>query len=106
MAAQPNRFGKPNHITYATFLKACRNLIPADTDARESSVNKVFKKCCDDGQVNDLVLRELKSAVVSEDQLQTLLGGLSKDAVISDIPLSWKSNVKEIKRKVRRPRRK
>lgn len=52
-------YGIPDSIIYSTFLKACRKLMPAD-ETRNSVVKAVFEKCCREGHVSGVVVRELK----------------------------------------------
>jgi hypothetical protein len=56
---QESSYGRPNHVTYGMFLKACANLIPIDDeDRRRIIVEPVFLQCCEDGQVGDIVLTQ------------------------------------------------
>lgn len=99
------RYGTANHVTYGTFLKACANLIDKDDEIlRKVMIEPVFTKCCQDGQVAEFVLRQLRVAA-PDDLYEKLLGeyaatsNLSKSmkcAVnIEDVPEEWKRNVKE-----------
>uniref|UniRef100_A0A7S2EBP2 Pentacotripeptide-repeat region of PRORP domain-containing protein n=1 Tax=Ditylum brightwellii TaxID=49249 RepID=A0A7S2EBP2_9STRA len=105
-------FGRPNHITYSTFLRVCSNLIPSG-DSRASSMGTVFRKCCEDGQVNDLIIRQLQRSL-TPDQIRGLVKCDIKNVDTlkpTDLPSSWTCNVQEVKRKyynnnnVRRQRR-
>jgi hypothetical protein len=40
--------GKPDQVTYGTFLKVCQNQMPR-SDSRRRIVDLVFRKCCKDG---------------------------------------------------------
>ena len=92
-----SRYGKPNHVTYAAYLTACRNLLP-EGETRAASMTRVFRKCCEDGQVNDLILRRLESALTKE-QLRELFQsvGLEDKIELSQLPAEWKQNVHERK---------
>eukprot|EP00957_Ditylum_brightwellii_P158861 12091825-Ditylum_brightwellii.AAC.1 len=48
-ALEDSDYGKPNHVTYTTFLKACSRLIPTE-GRRRKILSTVFKKCCSEGQ--------------------------------------------------------
>mmetsp|Transcript_9514 Transcript_9514/g.14149 ORF Transcript_9514/g.14149 Transcript_9514/m.14149 type:complete len:833 (+) Transcript_9514:2-2500(+) len=99
------RYGPANHITYGTFLKACANLIDEDDEMlRKVMIEPVFIKCCQDGQVGEFVLRQLRVAA-PDDLYEKLLGEYAatsnlsnsvKCAVnIEDVPKEWRRNVKE-----------
>lgn len=91
-------YGKPNQVTYTAYMTACRNLIP-DLDSRASTLEVVFKKCCQDGMVNALVLQRVQSAL-TRDQLDSLLGDASVSegkVTISSLPAEWKRNVQDDK---------
>ena len=94
-----SRYGKPNHVTYAAYLTACRNLLPAG-GTRAASMTSVFQKCCEDGQVNDLIIRRLESALTKE-QLRELYQSVGleggQDMELSQLPAEWKQNVQERK---------
>eukprot|EP00594_Rhizosolenia_setigera_P005141 CAMPEP_0178949756 /NCGR_PEP_ID=MMETSP0789-20121207/6245_1 /TAXON_ID=3005 /ORGANISM="Rhizosolenia setigera, Strain CCMP 1694" /LENGTH=938 /DNA_ID=CAMNT_0020630349 /DNA_START=310 /DNA_END=3122 /DNA_ORIENTATION=+ len=104
---EQTEFDRPNHITYATFLKACTNLVPSG-DNRDKSMKTVFNKCCQDGQVNELVLKQLKLGL-SESQYYEIIESLSPEKKkneslekeLASLPEEWKQNVKEIERKYR-----
>lgn len=97
---QESHYGSPNHVTYGTFLKACANLIPIDDEMRRTIIEPVFLQCCRDGQVGDLVLRQLRDAA-PEDLYHKLLGSVKKsrsNIKIQDLPVEWRCNVRNKKR--------
>jgi len=49
-----------NHVAYGSFIRVCRRLIP-DESERDECITRVFRKCCDDGQLGDYVLRQLRA---------------------------------------------
>ena len=57
---------RPNSITYATMLRACTNLLPASNDERIRNAASIFKICCDEGELSDMVLKSLQRAVPSD----------------------------------------
>jgi len=97
-----SRYGNPNHVTYGTFLTACRNLVP-EGDSRASTVKAVFNKCCLDGQVSDLVMKRAQSALTNE-QFESLLEGhdfiINVDGTVDmeSIPDKWKANAVDVRR--------
>jgi len=82
---------KPDHITYATVLKAFGRCIPPDDKSRDELVEMEFENCCNDGQVNDFVLRELKQA--SFYVFTKLFGKEDPSTVAKKIPREWQRNV-------------
>ncbi len=107
---QSSPYGNPNHVTYGMFLKACANLIPMDPERRRHVVEPVFLQCCKDGQVGDIVLKQLRLAA-PDDLYQKLLGHLIQTGStvrVEDLPPEWSCNVRnerytrgKYKRKVR-----
>lgn len=98
---QGSPYGKPNHLTYGTFLKACANLMPRDNELRTLIVEPVFRQCCEDGQVGEMVLAHLWNAAPKD-----LYRELLKDVVpsgggkikVRDLPREWRRNVQEHRR--------
>ncbi len=80
---------RPSHVSYGTFLKAINKLMP-ESDVRNDLVKGLFRRCCRDGQVGDLVLRSMKS-LTTPDLYQSLLEGV----VDYGLPKSWSANVRE-----------
>jgi len=90
--ASPDRKGQPNHVTYGTFIKACTNLIPEGPE-RDASLASVFEKCCQDGQVSDLVLKNLRDGC-SRDFFQKLVGQIEAGRLdTNELPSEWTKNV-------------
>lgn len=87
-------YGDPDQVTYGTFLKVCANQMP-DCSSREQIVESIFKKCCNDGQVGNLVLQQLRS-IADEEQYQVLVGrSIFDDLRMEDLPSEWWCNVVE-----------
>lgn len=94
-------YGNPDQVTYGTFLKVCANQMP-DSSTREEVSEILFKKCANDGQVGNLVLRQLGN-MVSEDVYVSLVGRRpDEDVKVSDLPENWWCNVVEGRWKRRR----
>lgn len=88
-------YTKPDHTTYGTLLKAWCNLIPKDDERRARAVNSVFRQCCKDGQVGNMVLIQLRYAA-SPELYCTLIGrNISEQITLSNLPARWSRNVKE-----------
>eukprot|EP00590_Aulacoseira_subarctica_P005365 CAMPEP_0172419212 /NCGR_PEP_ID=MMETSP1064-20121228/5636_1 /TAXON_ID=202472 /ORGANISM="Aulacoseira subarctica , Strain CCAP 1002/5" /LENGTH=552 /DNA_ID=CAMNT_0013158567 /DNA_START=546 /DNA_END=2200 /DNA_ORIENTATION=+ len=89
-------FCHPDPITYGTFLKVIATQMPAG-EAREKAVEAVFRKCCKDGQVSEMVLRQFQSCATSEQCLK-FLGNSGPDIVsVEVLPAEWRRNVIERK---------
>lgn len=100
---EQSSFGKPDQITYGTFLKVCTNQM-ADCDARDKVVEVLFKKCCKDGQVGNMVIQQLKQVTKSDHYLR-LIGRTQEERVsIEELPRNWWCNVVEGKRQRRKRR--
>ena len=98
----PNVFGKPDQVTYGTFMKTCANQMP-DSHTRQQIVEILFKKCAKDGQVGDLVFQQFR-CMASEELYQQLIGRSISDTTIrlEDLPKEWSCNVVEGKWRRRR----
>jgi hypothetical protein len=92
----PNIYGKPDQVTYGTFMKTCANQMP-DSHTRQQIVAMLFKKCAKDGLVGNLVLQQLRG-MASEELYEQLIGRSIHDANnirYEDLPSSWTCNVVE-----------
>ena len=93
---QVSPYGNPNHVTYGMFLKAANNLIPtSDKMKRRYVVEPVFLQCCKDGQVGEIVLKELKLA--APEIYTHYLGKIrisGSKIRMEDLPRAWTMNVK------------
>eukprot|EP01083_Nonionella_stella_P034659 94820_1 len=98
---QGSPYGSPNHVSYGMYLRAISNLIPTDDERRRDVVEPVFLQCCEDGQVGEIVLQQLRFAA-PDDLYQKLLGKVAKSKSpskirLKDIPHEWKCNVRNEK---------
>jgi len=88
---QASRYGQPNQVTYGTFIKACANLLHDDDEMRRVIIKRVFRQCCKDGQMGEMVLnytpRDLKKELLA-DYIRPN-GRVS----IGDLPQEWRRNV-------------
>lgn len=89
--------GKPDQVTYGTFLKVCRTQMP-ECPSRTQIIDVVFKKCMKEGQVGQFVLEQLE-AVTTPDKFISLVGRSHTDYM--DLPRAWTRNVVEGKRRRR-----
>ena len=98
-------FGPPNHVTYATFLKACWKLVPS-AERRRKLVATIFRKCCQRGQVNESVLTQLRNAA-PKDLFLSLMGGVREEDIdsvtILNLPSEWSRNVKRSRKRPAKP---
>lgn len=79
---------EPDSSCFGMFLKACANLMP-ESRKRDAVVENVFRKCCNDGLVDEFVLSEFERASSQALQLE-ILGGFLDDDV--RIPEEWSKN--------------
>ena len=93
---QDDAYAQPDDITFGTFFQACHNLLPKDTPTRELVLETLFRKCCAEGLVGDMVLRQLYVAANSDLYFKLLgeylIEGLDIVAV-KDVPKEWTKNV-------------
>eukprot|EP00538_Stauroneis_constricta_P000604 CAMPEP_0119569042 /NCGR_PEP_ID=MMETSP1352-20130426/40552_1 /TAXON_ID=265584 /ORGANISM="Stauroneis constricta, Strain CCMP1120" /LENGTH=543 /DNA_ID=CAMNT_0007618541 /DNA_START=465 /DNA_END=2096 /DNA_ORIENTATION=+ len=85
-----HEFGRPNHVTYGTMLKACIRLLPQNSKQRRQWVKKVIDECIQSGHVGEMVLSRLREATTHA-EFQQLLRGHKKN----DLPVAWTANVNE-----------
>lgn len=87
-------YGKPDQVTYGTFLKVCANQMP-DSHTRQQIVEVIFKKCAKDGMMSSFVLQQCKS-MISEELYQDLVGRpMYEHLKMEDLPEAWWRNVVE-----------
>jgi len=88
-------YGKPNSVTFATFLRVCLNLIPKGPSQR-AALGSIFKKCCEHGQVNDLILDIMRNSVPREEMEEIIGQDLGEGRLtVAKIPHEYKCNAKE-----------
>jgi len=81
------KYGQPNFLTYAAFLRVCAtNLEPGPK--RDEIVKPLFLRCCEEGQVADVVLDKLKLAV-SDGLYQELAGIHQSEDGSWKLPKGW-----------------
>lgn len=86
-----------NHVAYGSFIRVCRRLI-SDESERDKYITRVFRQCCNDGQVGDYVLRQLRAVPsLYKSLLQEYIDeyGYGDDVVYQELPKRWTCNVKE-----------
>jgi len=89
------------NITYGVFFQACANLTQTEDEKIkiEKIVENVFHKCCDHGQIDEQLLKQVRKA--STQQLYLRLFGSFKNfprVTLRDIPSEWQKNVRQRKR--------
>lgn len=90
-------YGKPDQVTYGTYLKVINNQMPA-SEARDQVVDTVFRKCAKDGMVGGLVLRQLQEMGMEETYEKLVGKSFWGDFDLSELPSEWTCNVIEGKR--------
>jgi len=79
--------------TYTILLSVCANLLPKEDRAtRYAHARAFFERCCEEGYVNDYVLRKLRQTVTEEDYLS--LVGYRGDQSAAGMPPSWTRNTR------------
>lgn len=98
---EKSSYGKPDQVTYGTFLKVCANQM-SDCDNRQQVIEIIFKKCCRDGQVGNLVIQQLKTMGPPELYERLVGRHVEEDVNMSELPHEWTCNVVEGKWRRRR----
>lgn len=83
---------RPDSAVYGLFLRACGNLLPS-TKKRDGVMEKVFVQCCQEGWMNDYVLREFIKAASKELQSQ-VLGEWLDGGSSATLPEEWSRNAR------------
>lgn len=96
-------YGKPDHVTYGTFIKVIANQMP-DCDTRRQAVQVLFHKCCKDGQMSNFVLQQIRAITSESEEIYEKLTGFRylQDINVGDLPSQWSSNAVDGKRRRRR----
>lgn len=98
MGLDESPYGRPDHITYGTYLKVIANQMEP-SQARNELAATVFQKCAKDGMVGGMVLRQLREMGMADEEYEELVGiSIWKTPSLSDLPSSWTCNVIEGKR--------
>ena len=87
-------YASPDTITYGNLLKCCANLMPQGKTRTEMAM-LVFKKCCEDGLVGDLVWNEVRKAVPSHSLYVPNHKGPVGTLKVRDLPRSWRTNARD-----------
>jgi len=93
-----SRYGQPNHVTYGTFILACANLLPRNDEMRRQVLEQAFHQCCTDGQVNEMVLANLRRAAPPDlfhELLPESVHSGRQAVSIEDLPPEWRANVRD-----------
>lgn len=80
----------PNCVAFSTFLLACARLVPRGPD-RDMLTESVFRECCKQGQVDELVIRNLRTAA-SHELFAKMLG--RGNVSWRSLPDEWKRGLK------------
>jgi hypothetical protein len=87
-------YGKPDQVTYGTFLQVCDSQMHI-CSTRSQLMDVLFKKCCKDGQVGNLVLQQLKTMATDEEYRSMFGRGSDEPIRMEDLPNDWWCNVVE-----------
>ena len=79
-----------NFVAFSMFLLACARLAPRGPE-RDVLVESVFNEACRRGQVDELVIRNLRNA--ASPMLLSKLLGRAGSGDLADLPRDWKCNV-------------
>lgn len=89
--------GKPDQVTYGTYLKVINNQMPV-SEARDKVIETIFRKCALDGMVGEMVIRQLKEMDM-EAMFERITGSSMWGKLnLSELPSEWTVNVIEGKR--------
>ena len=88
--------GANSSVPFSMFLLTCARLAPRGAE-RDVLVESVFKECCRRGVVDELVVRNLRSAA-SPALLSKLLGRAGRDVAHAELPQDWKCNLEKRRR--------
>lgn len=75
-----------DHVTYGNMIR-CGNLLP-DGEKKLKFVSATFRLCCENGFLNDFVLRDMFETL-SEDQWRPLVGDITGSVEIGKLPSKW-----------------
>jgi len=81
------------HVTYGTFVAACGNLMP-QSDVRNKLVEATFRRCCHDGLVSDLVIRQCKRRTTRDMYIE-----LMNNVQETKLPFKWTRNIAKRERR-------
>jgi hypothetical protein len=77
---------KADHVTYGNMLR-CAKLLP-DGEKKSKYVSATFRLCCEQGYVNDFVVRDMQEAV-PENEWRDMLGCPTGPADAEHLPADW-----------------
>lgn len=87
-----SRYGQPNQVTYGTFIRACANLLHDDVETRSTIIKKVFRQCCKDGQLGEMILKYTPKDLLRNELLVDYVLP-NRRISINDLPTEWRRNV-------------
>eukprot|EP00533_Pseudo-nitzschia_delicatissima_P006386 CAMPEP_0116089954 /NCGR_PEP_ID=MMETSP0327-20121206/6694_1 /TAXON_ID=44447 /ORGANISM="Pseudo-nitzschia delicatissima, Strain B596" /LENGTH=222 /DNA_ID=CAMNT_0003581167 /DNA_START=121 /DNA_END=785 /DNA_ORIENTATION=+ len=85
-------YGKPNFLSYAAYLAVCATTLEAGPE-RDAETKKVFQDCINAGQVAQIVLEKLYTAVSPEMLFELIGDHLNENGKIT-IPSHWNRSTK------------
>ena len=81
---------RPDSITYTGMIHAILNLME-DSEEREraNAITTIFRRCCEDGCLNQHILNVLSTSISEADYL-SLTGATSlEEAALPSLPAEW-----------------
>lgn len=83
---------QPTSLSYYYLAKATRRLLANDNPERHRLTCKLFRLCCDDGCLNNRILRQILEQL-SEVEVRDLIPGVHDCKVrVCDLPVEWSKN--------------
>lgn len=83
-------YAEVDRFSFISLLKTCGKLIPNSTVEKVGIIAGVFKDCCQEGLVDDDIMKNLIAAVPKE----SLDSILEESVLLGDLPDVWTRNVK------------
>lgn len=90
---QQNNSGcEATSLTFHYLFKAIRKLMPRSKEQTELT-QRIFELCCEQGCLNDIILKSLHSQICTNQEFQKLFGvHWKEDPSLADLPSSWSQN--------------
>lgn len=84
-----------DHVTFGNMVR-CAQLLP-EGEKRDKYVSATFKLCCENGFVNNFVIRDIQ-LVTEEEQWRSLLNFPKGEPEMELLPSSWSYGIEQAKR--------
>lgn len=98
-------YGWPNFLTFAAFLRVCETTLEPGS-ARDNLVRSVFGKCCESGQVAEVVIEKLQRAASSELYRELVIDtGVEDEEGKMSLPRGWTRRVEGVQTRAKPTRK-